>query len=257
MFDSLISLFNINTIMFTIMNYQMSYIEFFGTIANLLCVYLAAKNKILTWPIGLIGVILYLFLFYQIRLYSDFFEQIYFFFASFYGWILWSKPKAKTYKLGIGESIAVQPLKAERKITWGYKYDYVIWFAIMVIGTYILYMLMNNIHKILPTLFPVQASFPYLDALTTSMSFVATILMAQKKISCWIYWIIVDIIGIWLYWTKGVKFISIEYVIFLGNAIYGLLLWIKQNGQDKLGKSVITKNKIHIAKKDFGVNSEN
>jgi len=204
----------------------MSYIEFFGTIANLLCVYLAAKNKILTWPIGLIGVILYLFLFYQIRLYSDFFEQIYFLFASFYGWVLWSKPRGKTHKLGIGETITVSPPKPSLKITWGSFNNNWIWMLIIIAATTGLYVFMTNIHTLIPKYFPEPADYPFWDAFTTVMSFTAMILMSQKKILCWILWILVDVIGIWLYWVKGVKFISIEYVIFLGNAIYGLYFWV-------------------------------
>lgn len=240
MIDTLITLFNVNTIMFTIMGYSMSYLEFFGTIANILCVYLAAKNKILTWPIGLIGIILYLFLFYQIQLYSDFFEQIYFFFASFYGWILWSnirpkkhnpyKPhtiiKIKKNDTTLSGFTGVFKKRRNTVISWGSLNSNIIWIMITLIGTGLAYIFMSNIHMIMPKLFPLPADYPMMDAFTTIMSFVATILMAQRKISCWIYWIIVDVIGIWLYWSKGVKFISLEYVLFLGNAIYGLWLWM-------------------------------
>jgi nicotinamide mononucleotide transporter len=241
MFDSIVSLFNINTIMFTVMNYSMSYLEFFGTIANLFCVYLAAKNKILTWPVGLVGVILYLFLFYQIQLYSDFFEQIYFFFASFYGWYLWRNPNRAIAVPLDGSTVHVPTYKPIRKIQWLDNMSRFLWIALTIVFTFVIYNFMQNIHLVLPTLFPKPVTFPFLDAFTTIMSFVATILMAQRKIDCWIYWIVVDIIGIWLYWTKGVKFISIEYIIFLGNAIYGLYLWIKQNGENQLVKSVTTK----------------
>jgi nicotinamide mononucleotide transporter len=209
--ENFLSFFNINTIMFTVLNYPMSYLEFFGTVANLLCVYLAAKHKILTWPVGLVGVIFYLFLFYQIRLYSDFFEQIYFFFASFYGWILWKNSNIKT----------------ERKIEFGSVDFNVKWIFIIMLMTSMMWIFMINIHVILPKLFPEPASYPFLDAFTTVMSFAAMILMSQKKILCWWLWIIVDIIGIWLYYVKGVKFISLEYLIFLFNGVYGLLSWSK------------------------------
>jgi nicotinamide mononucleotide transporter len=76
-------------------------------------------------------------------------------------------------------------------------------------------------------IFPEAASFPYLDALTTIMSFSAMWLMVQKKIESWIYWIIVDVIGIWLYFVKDVKFISLLYVILLVMAVNGLRLWHK------------------------------
>lgn len=78
MIDTLLYFLDINTTFFTVMGYPMSYIEFFGTIFNIICVYLVARNNIWNWPIGILGVILYIFLFYQIQLYSDLLEQVYF-----------------------------------------------------------------------------------------------------------------------------------------------------------------------------------
>ena len=67
----------------------MSYLEFFGTILNLASVYLVTRNNVLTWPIGNTAVILFAVLFYKVRLYSDFVEQIYFLITGFYGWWAW------------------------------------------------------------------------------------------------------------------------------------------------------------------------
>jgi nicotinamide mononucleotide transporter len=72
-----------------------------------------------------------------------------------------------------------------------------------------------------PTLFPEKASFPYLDTLTTIASFTAMWLLVQKRIESWYYWIVVDVIGIGLYYVKGVRFIALLYVILLGMAING------------------------------------
>lgn len=57
------------------------------------------------------------------------------------------------------------------------------------------------------------------------MSFVAMWLMARKRIESWIYWIVVDVIGIGLYFAKGVMFISLLYMILLVLANRGLLSW--------------------------------
>jgi nicotinamide mononucleotide transporter len=210
------NLLSINTVMFTVMGYPMSYIEFFGTIFNLWCVWLVAKNKILNWPVGIVGTILYVFLFYQIRLYSDLFEQIYFFITSIYGWILWSNlrdKKENRNKLKITQN--------SQKSNWIY-----LW--VIVVGTVVLGAFMERIDIIFPQYFQEPASFPYLDAFTTVMSFAATILIAQKKVECWYLWILVDIIGIGLYYAKGVKFISLEYLIFLVLATKGLIQWQRE-----------------------------
>ena len=206
--------FSINKIFFTFLNYPMSYIEFFGTILYLWSVWLIAKRKMLTWPIGIISVILYFLLFYQIRLYSDALEQLYYLGASAYGWWFWIKNKEEKK-----DSIKVR-ISQRKHITF--------FIILTLIVSLFLGLFMGNAHVILPKLFPEKASFPFLDALTTIMSFTAMFLMAQKRIESWIYWIIVDIIGIGLYFVKDVKFVSLLYVILLFMAINGFISWFKE-----------------------------
>lgn len=211
----------VDTIFFTILNYPMSYLEFFGTIFTGWSVYLAAKNKVITWPVGLVGIILYGFLFYQIHLYSDLLEQVYYFITTFWGWYLWIKPKTDS---------DTDRNNSELKVGSIPKNAYLTYTAVIVVLTYLLGLLMSNIHILLPAFFPVAASFAYLDSFTTILSFVATIFLAQRKIENWHLWIIVDIIGIWLYYQKGVTFLSLLYLAFLINAFYGLKKWRKVLG---------------------------
>jgi len=208
---------DINTVFFTIWDYPMSYIEFFGTVFNLWCVWLTAKGKILSWPVGLVGVVLYGFLFYQIQLYSDLFEQGYFFVTGLWGWWAWAHPR----------NTAESDEKKELKVSFAGKKTRMIGIVAIVAGTVVMGAAVGNIHLYLPQIFTEPASYPYLDAFTTVMSFAATILMIRKKIDCWYLWIAVDIIGVGLYYAKDVKFISLEYLIFLGLAIAGLLKWQK------------------------------
>jgi nicotinamide mononucleotide transporter len=59
------------------------------------------------------------------------------------------------------------------------------------------------------------------------MSFTAMFLMARKCIESWVYWIVVDVIGIVLYFVKDVKFLSVLYILLLIMAIKGLVEWQK------------------------------
>lgn len=209
---------SVDTIFFTFINYPMSYLEFFGTIFTGWSVFLAAKNKILTWPVGLVGILLYGFLFYQIHLYSDLLEQAYYFVTTFCGWYLWLKPKRLTDTDTDNQELKVRTLNQNAYL--GYAF-------VILILTFLLGLFMSNIHLLLPVYFPVAASFAYLDSFTTILSFAATILLVQRKIENWHLWIVVDIIGIWLYYQKGVSFLSLLYLAFLINAFYGLGKWKK------------------------------
>ncbi len=208
---------SVNTILITIFDYPLSFVEFFGTIFYAWSVYLAVKNKALTWPTSIIGVILFGILFYQIQLYSDVIEQIYYLITAIYGWYVWLNPKNQKQT----------DKNSELKISVNNTRQNFLTLTSVVIGTLVFGIFVSNIHILLPNLFPVAASFPYLDAFTTVMSFVATILLAQKKIENWYLWILVDIIGIGLYFTKGVVFLAVLYAVFLVMATSGYFGWRK------------------------------
>ena len=211
-------LFSINTVFFTILDYPMSYIEFFGTIFTIWCVWLTAKAKILSWPIGIIGTILYIFLFYQVQLYADVFEQAYFFVTSLIGWWIWLHPRTRA-ETGKDETLKISRNSLKENLVYA---------AIVAGGTALLTFITINLNRWLPSYFPEPASFPLLDALTTAMSFTAQWLLTKKRLENWVLWIVVDAIDVWLYWFKGVKFVSLEYGLFFIIASVGLWRWIRE-----------------------------
>jgi nicotinamide mononucleotide transporter len=190
----------------------MSYLEFIGTVFNLSGVWLTAKNKIVCWPVGIIGVVLYAILFYQIRLYSDFFEQLYYFFTGFAGWWLWTHPKATSREL---------------PVTRNSSRGNIVLCTFLLVTSVVVGFEMSRAHIDFPTFFREPASFPYLDALTTVFSFGAQWLMTKKKIESWYIWIVVDLFGVGIYYQKEIKLISLEYALFTILACGGLLHWKK------------------------------
>jgi nicotinamide mononucleotide transporter len=209
------NIFDVNTIMLDVAGYPLSYIEFAGTILYFASVYLISRKNIITWPVGILSVILYGILFYQIQLYSDMLEQGYYFVISIVGWIAWNRNKEK---------------QADNKIKtmWSSKIGIISAIFVTIVATVILSFCTFNFHIWFPVLFQEQASYPVIDALTTVMSFVAMYLTTLRKNEGWLYWIIVDVIAIWLYWIKDVKFISIQYIFLLIMAIYGFINWMKK-----------------------------
>ena len=205
---------NVNTIFFTVLDYPMSYVEFFGTILYLLSVWLIARKNIWTWPVGILSVLLFMVLFFQFQLYSDSLEQVYYLIASVYGWWFWARrPRASGSTPGFGFSR--WPVLA-------------IWAATTLILGIGLGFAMTSIHVWAPAWFPEPASYPFVDAITTIMSLSAMWLMARKRAESWVYWIIVDVAAIWLYFSKGIMFVGCLYVVLLGIAIYGFWKWVRE-----------------------------
>ena len=59
------SFFDIENIFFTLAGYPMSYLEFFGTIAGAVYVWLSAKANIWSWPAAVVNAVLFFFLFFS------------------------------------------------------------------------------------------------------------------------------------------------------------------------------------------------
>lgn len=201
--------FDINNIAFKIMNYPVSYTELIGTLFGLISVYFATKANILTWPTGILNELFLFILFYKIHLYADMTLQVYFFIVTIYGWYKWNEKKTN--------SIITNLIKKDK---------FLIVFLI-IIGTILSGFLFKNIHLYFPVYFSTPSSYPFIDSFVMITSIIATVLLAKKKIETWYLWIIVDLVSILLYLKKTVYFLSLEYIIFLVLAAFGLFKWKK------------------------------
>lgn len=211
----MIEIASLDNIVFSIWDYPISVIELFGTLTGLITVWLAARNNIITWPFGLVNVSLFFIIFWQVNLYADMFLQVYFFSMSIYGWVFWYRQKNIIKKISF--------VSNKQRIIYG---------TIMTITTVALGYLITKIHIWFPKVFFEPAAYPYFDSYTTVLSIVATIWMARRIIESWVLWILVDIVAIALYFLKGIKLVSVEYVIFLIMSIFGLISWIKEYNRE-------------------------
>src|ERR1700743_1358546 len=66
-------------------------LEVAGVVTGLVCVYLAAVNNIWNWPIAIVRVAIYIFIFFHAHLYADMGLQVYFMAMNIYGWYYWSR----------------------------------------------------------------------------------------------------------------------------------------------------------------------
>jgi nicotinamide mononucleotide transporter len=208
------SVFNVRNVFFTVLGYPMSYIELSATLLIVVYVLLITRKIVWAWPLGIVTFSLFAVLFYQVRLYSDFFEQFYYIGNCFYGWYVWLAARKKAEE---GEKeLAVSYTSGKGRLIAG----------VIIAGCgIILGFTMSRIHTWLPALFPQQAAYPYIDATATVMGFVAAALMTHRKIEAWILWLCVNSICIWLYYARNVKFVAILYIFFLALAVNGLITW--------------------------------
>ena len=179
---------------------QTSALEWFGTITGFFCVYLAARQNILNWPVALLSILAYLALFYQYKLYGDATLQFYFFCTSIYGWYYWSKPREGNQ----------QPIVSLRR------HEYAILIVLNVILSFTLGIFLDRF---------TDTDVPYIDGACTAISFVAQILMTRKVLQSWLLWIIVDICYVPLYLYKNLALTAVLYTLYLVLATMGYLDW--------------------------------
>ena len=86
----------------------------------------------------------------------------------------------------------------------------------------------KNIHIILPQFFKEPSSYPFIDALITTVSIVAMYFMAKKKIEHWYLWFIADLTSCIFFYSQNVKFFALEYFVFLFFAFLGYFEWKKE-----------------------------
>lgn len=206
--------FSHQSIFFTVLDYPMSYLEFFGTLSGAVAVWLSAKEKVWSWPIGLINVTLLFFLFFQVQLYPDMFLQVFFFITNLMGWWRWTHPAR-----------AEENKKHQLKVTRISLREFILFSSVCVTGTVVFGLFATRLHEWWPGVFSLPSAFPFADSFVTMMSIVATYLMVQKKVECWLVWILVDVVACMLYFSKGIYLLGIEYVVFCVLAAFGFWNW--------------------------------
>jgi len=179
---------------------QTSALEWFGTITGFFCVYLAARQNILNWPVAILSILAYMVLFYQYKLYGDAALQLYFFCTSIYGWYYWSRLKESSQK----------PIVSLRK------HEYAILIVLTVILSFALGIFLDKF---------TDTDVPYIDGACTAISFVAQMLMTRKVLQSWLLWIIVDVCYVPLYLYKNLALTALLYTLYLVLATMGYLDW--------------------------------
>jgi nicotinamide mononucleotide transporter len=209
--------FSIDHIFFTVWNYPVSYLEFTGMISGLIAVFLSARANVLSWPMGIVNVVLSFFLFYQVQLYPDMFLQSFFFATNVLGWWRWLNPFP-------GE----EDRKNELRVSMLNKTGIAVVVVSAIAGTFLIGKFAQNLHILAPMIFNVPSAFPYADSFILVMSVITTFYMIQKKIESWVIWIFVDVIATWLYYSRGLMLYALLYFVFCFLASYGLYFWIEE-----------------------------
>src|SRR4051812_41936572 len=79
----------------------MSLLEFTAVIISALGVWISTRRNMLCWPVGLVSVLLYGWIFWHAKLYSDMLLQFIFAGLQVYGWRRWSQRKNECNEVAV------------------------------------------------------------------------------------------------------------------------------------------------------------
>ena len=178
-----------------------NWMEDAGVLTTLLGIWLTTRRLLICWPVVLISDVLYLIVFYRVQLYSDALLQIFFLAFTLYGWWYWWR--------GVRDEGEVRVVRLPMP-------SLLIGLAAGAVGGFAQGFVMKQIHG---------TALPFLDAMLTSYSLVASWWGARKHIANWWLWIAVDLVYIGEYIYKNLRLTAALYALLVALAVLGLRDW--------------------------------
>ncbi len=183
------------TVLFTVLGYQVSLLEFSAVIASAIGVWLGTTGKRIMWPWWGLSSALYGWLFLNYELYASAVLQVAFIVAALWGWFGWGPQGASS-----------------RNLSWTLRA------VILSLGTVIWL-------AITPFLISLGAAAALPDAFGLVFSVIAQIIMVLQFRENWLVWLVVDLLYVGLYWSQDLKFTALLYVAFSVIALRGWINW--------------------------------
>jgi len=193
-----------------------NYDEIIGTLIALFYLYFSIKQKIWLWPLGFISSAIYAFIFYRSKIYAGMGLQVYYAIISVYGWYIWQKSKN-----GRGTQVSVKSLINSKKTI-----------LTLIIISIVLFIGLSQI-----LVYYTDSQIPYFDAFITSLSIVATWMLAQKYIEHWWVWLLADSISVGVFFSNKLYFTTVLYLVYTLMAFLGFKTWKKDLVELKIIKS--------------------
>jgi nicotinamide mononucleotide transporter len=185
----------------------MSWVELIGASISALAVWLTARRRPWCWPIGLVSVLIYAWIFIDAKLYSDALLQGAFAVMIVYGWVRWMQ------HLDDQGRVQLAPLPFRHALQH---------VSVGALGALALGFAMHRW---------TDAALPWLDAALTAFSLVAQWWQGRRHIAAWWLWITVDVLYVGEYVYKSLLITAVLYVAFIVLAVIGLRAWRRSAGE--------------------------
>ena len=188
----------------TQLNFNWSIIESVAVFFSILYVILALKESIWCWGAAAISVTLYIYICYTAQLYPETGLQVFYLLMAFYGHYQWNKNDS---------TLQIQQWTTTKHL------------LILLLGALLTFLL--GFYFTIYT----NAAMPLVDSFTTVFSVFATYMVTKKVLGNWLYWIVIDAVSVYLYFSRDLHLTSLLFIVYTVIAIFGYFSWLKRNNE--------------------------
>ena len=182
----------------------MSTIDIVITILSIAYIYFATRNNSICFVFGLLASGLWAYHdFVNLNLKFDGMLQVFYVAMSILGLYTWRQAGSEN---------------EDRPITSLSRGEHVLAIGVSIVFGLLIAWLTKNI---------LETALPYLDAITTAGAIVSTFLLIYRKLENWIYWVVIDLVYIYIFYRQGAPLLSGVMTLYTVMAIYGYIEWRK------------------------------
>lgn len=181
-----------------------SQLEIVSVVFGLVYVVLAARENIWCWPAGFIGTGTAVFLFWDASLVMESALNVYYLAMAIFGWWQWRAGGDNNAGLLIS--------------SWNSR-QHLIAISLVCILTLVSGYLLSTRSA---------AALPYVDSFTTWSAVITTWMVARKILQSWLYWIVIDLVAMWLFSERGLYLYALLFLLYSLIAVIGHFQWSRK-----------------------------
>lgn len=208
-----------------------NWIEIFGAVAGIIYVFLEVKQNLWLWPVGIVTSAVYIWVFFTGKLYADMSLQVYYLVISCLGMYWWIRGSGLRQGFGRqsreqGASLGIASDGKAGNSDYGIHGKLTVTRLNSTLGIILLIIflvLFSLMYFILDRF--TDSPVPGWDSFITSLSVVATWMLARKIFEHWYLWLVVNGVAVVLFITRGLYPTVVLYIIYGIMSFVGLREW--------------------------------
>lgn len=177
--------------------------EALGVVLALAYLVLAMFRSMWCWLCAFISSVCYVVVMWRAQLLMDTWLSVFYVAMAVYGYWQWRRGRAADGGLAV--------------VSWGWQ-QHLYAAAAVLLATAINAWVLQHVQI---------ARSPWLDSFVTWSSVLTTFMVARRVMENWLYWIVVDSVAAYLYYTRGLTATAVLFLVYVGMVIYGYYAWRK------------------------------